>query len=137
MGLTLEIVTPEGTLINQEADSVVLPTSMGETGILPGHIPWLITVQRGELKVMTGGSVDHIAVSDGFALVIGDHVSVLTEGAIDVKDIDLAQVEEARKRAEIALEEAKNRQMDPVELEKMETRVQFLMAQKLTKERKY
>ena len=134
MSLNVEIITPEGKLLSREVDSVVIPTMSGETGILPGHIPVVTKVVRGELKLVSGNSADLIAVDNGFAEVIGDHVAILTEGAVDIEDIDLGSIEEAQRRAEQALEDARLNNMDPDELEHLETQIQFLIAQKLMKE---
>jgi F-type H+-transporting ATPase subunit epsilon len=133
MPLTVDIVTPDGHLLTREVESIVLPTPQGETGILCGHIPLLTKILRGELKLLHGGSTDLIVVDHGFAQVIGDHVAILTEGAVDIVDIDLKSVEAAQKRAEEALEEAKRNNLDPMEIEQMETRMQFLLTQKLLK----
>ncbi|MCG8528409.1 MAG: ATP synthase F1 subunit epsilon [Opitutales bacterium] len=130
----VEIVTPEGTLISKEVDGVVLPTIEGETGVLPGHIPLITKIQRGELKLQEGTNVDLIAVDTGYAEVIGDRVAILTEGAVDIEDVDLGSIQAAQQRATEALEEAKTSDLDPAEIEQLETRLQFLMTQKLIKE---
>jgi len=137
MPLLVDIVTPEGKLLSREVDSAVIPTASGETGILPGHIPLLTKVVRGELKLISGGEVDRIAVDFGFAEVIGDRVAILAEGAVDIDDVDLGSIEAAQKRAEDALEAAKNENLDPTEVEQLETRIQFLMTQKLMKESRH
>jgi len=134
MALLVDIVTPEGKLLSREVDSAVIPTESGETGILPGHIPLITKVVRGELKLITGPEVDRIAVDRGFAEVIGNRVAILAEGAVDIDDVDLGSIEAAQKRAEEALEAAKNENMDPAEVEQLETRLQFLLTQKLMKE---
>lgn len=134
MSLTVDIITPEGKLLSRDVDSVIIPTMDGETGILPGHIPVITKVMRGELKLISGTDSDLIAVDNGFAEVIGDRVAILTEGAIDIDDIDLGTVEAARARAEAALEEAKDSNIDPDELDRLETQLQFLLTQKLLKE---
>ena len=136
MSLLLEIVTPESKVYSDEADSVVLPTVEGEMGILPGHIPILTMINPGELMVSSAGKTEHLAVDKGFAQVIGDKVSVLTEGAINIEEIDLDTVEEAQARAEKALAEAETSTIDPVELEKLETIVRFSLAQKLAKQKR-
>jgi F-type H+-transporting ATPase subunit epsilon len=134
--LTLEIITPDEKVLSTEADQVVLPTESGETGILTGHVPLVTKIKAGELKVIKGSETEHIAVDFGFAKVLGNTVSVLTEAAIDVKDVDLAEVESAQARAEQALREAEVEGIDPDEMERLEKNVQFLIAQKLTKGRR-
>ena len=136
MSLLLEIVTPEKVVFSDKADSVVLPTTEGDVGVLSGHIPLLTTLAPGELQVITEGRTESLTVDKGFAQVLGDKVSVLTEGAIDVESIDLSAVEDAQLRAEKALAEAAKQKMDPAEIEQLETIVRFSLAQKMAKERR-
>lgn len=136
MSLLLEIVTPEKVVFSDKADSVVLPTTEGDVGVLSGHIPLLTVLAPGELRVITEGKTEYLTVDKGFAQVLGDKVSVLTEGAIDVEEIDFSAVEEAQLRAEKALAEAAEQKMDPAEIEQLETIVRFSLAQKLAKEKR-
>ena len=134
--LTLEIITPDERVLSTEADQVVLPTESGETGILTGHVPMVTKVVAGELKVIKGGNTEFIAVDQGFAKVLGNTISVLTEAAVDVKDIDLSEVESAQARAEEALRVAAAEGHDPSEVERLESNIQFLVAQRLAKGRR-
>ena len=134
--LTLEIITPDQKVLSTEADQVVLPTAMGETGILTGHVPLVTKLVAGELKVIKGGKTEFIAVDKGFAKVLGNTISVLTEAAIDVKDIDLSEVESAQARAIEALRVAEAEGADPSEVDRLESSVQFLIAQKISKGRR-
>jgi F-type H+-transporting ATPase subunit epsilon len=136
MSLTLEIITPDEKVLSTEADQVVLPTESGEAGILTGHIPMVTKVIAGELKVIKGGSTEFIAVDHGFAKVLGNTISVLTEAAVDVNDIDLSEVESAQERAEEALRLAEAEGHDPTEVDRLESNIQFLIAQKLAKGRR-
>lgn len=127
MALTLEIVTPEGRVYSDSVDTVVLPTSTGEVGILPGHVPLLTELTAGELRVTRGGAVESIACGSGFAEVDGDKVSVLAEQAINVAAIDEGAAEKAIARAQEAL---RNRDKLPTdELERLEGVMRFAYAQ--------
>jgi len=134
--LTLEIITPDKKVLNTEADEIVLPTESGETGILVGHMPMVTKIAAGELRFTHKGKSDSIAVDHGFAKVLGNSVSVLTEAAIDVVEIDLSAVTAAQERAEEALRTAKSEGQDVEELEKLEASVRYLIAQKLAKGRR-
>ena len=134
MPLRLQIVTPQAKVFDAEVETVVLPTVQGEVGILPGHLPLLTMIQAGELRVVQNGATNYLAVSKGFAEVSNDRLSVLTESAIDVEEIDEAQVEEAIASARAALEEAEN--TDPEELERLETQIQYATAQLLLRKKK-
>lgn len=137
MALNLQIVTPEKEVYSEKVSTVVLPTQQGEIGILPGHIPLLTLLEAGELQVTKEkGDIEYLAVDKGFAEIQGDQVTVLTEAAIDIKSIDLSEVEEAQKRAEAALEEAEKSDMDPEEIERLEGQIRFSIAQQLAKKRR-
>lgn len=135
--LTLEIITPDEKVLSTEATQVVLPTESGETGILTGHIPMVTKIVAGELKVIKPGGTEFIAVDQGFAKVLGNTISVLTEAAVDVNEIDLSEVESAQARALEALKQAEAEGVDYDQLEQLEKNVQYLIAQKLAKGRRH
>ena len=134
MALTLEIVTPGKRVYSDTIETVVLPTVEGEVGILPGHLPLLTQLEAGELRVMKRGRPEVLAVGGGFVEVAGDKVSVLAESAIDVEEIDETAVEKAMERAENALSE--KAELDPTEVERLESVVRFAAAQLLIKKRR-
>ncbi|WP_269539332.1 ATP synthase F1 subunit epsilon [Cerasicoccus fimbriatus] len=136
MALKLEIVTPEKIVYSKSVDEVVLPTKQGEIDILPGHQPLLTVVEGGEVTAK-GGSVEHLAIDQGFARVQNDTISILTEAAIDIEKIDINLVEEAQKRAEAALQKAKDENVDPAQIEELERVVRFAVIQKLAKKKNY
>tara|TARA_B100002003_G_C13849912_1_gene416630 strand:- start:63 stop:473 length:411 start_codon:yes stop_codon:yes gene_type:complete len=103
--LQLEIVTPEAVIYSEAVEMVTLPGSEGETGIYPNHVPLLTKVQAGELIAKKTGSEEILAVSEGFAEITGEHVSILTDNAANSTDIDEATAEEARAKAEKRLKE--------------------------------
>ncbi|MDF9826211.1 F-type H+-transporting ATPase subunit epsilon [Ereboglobus sp. PH5-5] len=125
--LTLEIVTPAACVYSETIETVVVPTTTGEIGILPGHLPLLTQVRAGELRVTKDGVEDYIIIGDGFAEIECDRVSILAENAINDEEIDTNAAEAAVKRAEAAL---KNRDsMTPEELDRVEAAMRFSMAQ--------
>ena len=129
MSLTLEIVTPVGVVYRKgELDAVTLPASDGEIQILPGHIPLITILDAGAVLAISGGSEESIAVDTGYARCIADTVSVLTESAIDVQRFDEDEMQKAREAAEKALEEAKNANVDPDEIERLESRARVAIA---------
>ncbi len=123
MPLTLEIVTPDARVYQDTIDTVVIPTAEGEVGILPGHIPLLAQVEHGELRVTKGADSQLLAVSGGFVEVEGDRVHVLAEHAITEEKIDEHAVEQALKRAEQEIAEAKD--MDPAQYERLQSLVRY------------
>ena len=98
--LTLEVVTPERSLVSEPVDEVQLPGSEGYFGVLPGHTPLLATLQVGELWYRVGQDKHYMAIAFGFAEVLPDRVTVLAQLAERPEDIDVPRAEAAKKRAE-------------------------------------
>lgn len=103
--LKLEIVTPEGVTCSEQVEMVTLPGVEGEMGIYPQHVPLLTQITAGEVIARKNGQEVFLAVGEGFVEITADHVSVLTDMAIRAENIDEAQAEEARRRAEARLKE--------------------------------
>ena len=103
--LKLEIVTPEAMIYSEDVDMVTVPGVEGEMGIYPMHVPLMTQVSSGELIARKGGKDYFLAIGEGFVEIAGDHVSVMTDMAIKVDDIDEMKAEEARQRAEARLAE--------------------------------
>jgi len=103
--LKLEIVTPEAKVYSEDVDMVALPGVEGEMGIYPMHVPLMTQLAAGEIIARKGGQDFFLAVGEGFVEITGERVSVLTDMAIQVENIDEGKAEEARRRAESRLAE--------------------------------
>lgn len=138
MPLTIEIVTPEKKAYTGPADAVIVPTDSGEIQLLPGHVPLITLVVPGEIVVNNGAAVERLAVDKGFARILGDTVSIITQAAIDEKTIDLHAVTDAQQRAEKALAAARasKGEFDPAEVEKLEQIIRFAVVQRIVKSRR-
>jgi F-type H+-transporting ATPase subunit epsilon len=98
--LKLDIVTPTGTAYSADARLVTLPAVDGQIGVFPDHIPLLTRIVPGEVFVSRpSGEDDVLAVGEGLVSITASRIEVVTDMAIDAKDIDEAKVEEARQRA--------------------------------------
>jgi F-type H+-transporting ATPase subunit epsilon len=103
--LHVGILTVEGVRFNGEADFVVAPGSQGELGILPRHIPLLTPLAAGAVKVRNDNDEQFFFVSGGFLEVRPDQVTILADSAERAEDIDESRAEEARRRAQSAIEQ--------------------------------
>ena len=101
--LRLEIVTPDRLAFEGDVESVVLPGSEGELGILPSHIPLMTQIKPGEVVISTGGKKNYLAVGEGFATVTQERVNILTDMAIEWQHIDETAAEAAVERAKATL----------------------------------
>jgi F-type H+-transporting ATPase subunit epsilon len=98
--LTLEIVTPDRSVVTERVDEVELPGAEGYFGVLPGHTPLLATLKVGEMWYRKGSEKFYLSIAFGFAEVLPDRVTILAELAERSEDIDVARAEAAKKRAE-------------------------------------
>lgn len=103
--IRLQIVTPENTVYSEDVDMVTLPGVEGEMGILPDHVRLVTQLVPGEMIVRKDGLDKFLAVGEGLVEVTGQRVSVVTNMAIPVENIDEATAEEARQRAAARLRE--------------------------------
>src|SRR5512135_752319 len=111
MSIRCEIVSQDRTVFQGDVDMVVLPGAGGEMGVLPHHAPVLTTLKYGVVKVRRAGKEEVFAVAGGVAEVQPDIVTVLADAAENVKEIDVARAQFAKKRAEESL--AKGLAKDP------------------------
>ena len=103
--LQLEIVTPEATAYSEAVEMVTLPAVEGQMSVLPLHVRLVTQLVPGELIVRKGGHEDFLAVGEGLVEVTNDRVSIVTNMAVAIENIDEAAAEEARERAAARLKE--------------------------------
>lgn len=76
--LKVSVISPEASLFEGEASSVVAPAFDGEVGILTGHAPMMTLLGKGQLRI-EGSGARKFEVDGGFLQVIDNHVRVVTE----------------------------------------------------------
>ena len=76
--LTIAVISPERTVYEGSAASVVAPAYDGEVGILPGHAAMLTLLGEGVLRI---GDGSRVRVRGGFLQVADNVVRVVTEHA--------------------------------------------------------
>jgi len=98
--IRLRIVTPTRLLLDEEVDEVTAPGALGEFGVLPNHITFLTLLVPGEMSYKQGMTKHYLAVSDGYAEVLNNVMTVLTSAAEFAAEIDTDRARHAKERAE-------------------------------------
>lgn len=98
--LMLEIVTPEKMAFSGHVETVNVPGSEGEFGVLRGHASLLSAVKFGELMYVKDGKKTCYAVNTGYAEVTGSKVTILVETAERADMIDKERAKKAKETAE-------------------------------------
>ena len=109
MTMQVEFVSPEDILYSGVGNQVVARTrGGGEIAFLTGHEPFIGSLVPCEVRVTEDdGNVRRFAVRGGFVSVTGTKVTVLSDAAVPVDEIDIAAA-----RSELAEAEAAE-QADP------------------------
>jgi F-type H+-transporting ATPase subunit epsilon len=107
--LKFQLVTPEKTLLNEEMDSLSVPTEMGQITLLPGHIPLVANLVAGELIARSKAGENFIHVAGGFLEVRpGNEVVILADAAEHHYEIDVKLAEAAKAQAEETMKQRGN-----------------------------
>lgn len=76
MTIKLNIITPEGTIVDQMVDRVELPGAIGRFVVLKDHAPLISALVDGEIAYGQDGRVH---ISSGFVEVADNHVLACVE----------------------------------------------------------
>ena len=96
---SLRIVSPEGDVLKEEVEFVILPGASGELGILPNHAPLIAGLNIGVIRYTLDSTIKRVAITGGFAEVIDNSAIVLADTAELSEEIDLTRAVEAKERA--------------------------------------
>jgi F-type H+-transporting ATPase subunit epsilon len=104
--IRLEVVTPNGAVVNDDVDIVNAPGYGGDFGVLANHAPFLSTIKIGILSYDQGQKRENLMISGGFCEVSNNKITFLVESAEFGKQIDVERAMKAKERAEKRLAEA-------------------------------
>jgi F-type H+-transporting ATPase subunit epsilon len=99
MAFQCSVVTPERAVLDVEARSVVFPAHDGLVGILTNRAPLLTQLGIGPLKVETGAETHLLMIDGGFAQMVDNKLTLLTEQATRASEIDRAEARRALEEA--------------------------------------
>ncbi len=120
MSLTLRVLAPDQSVFDDTADEIILPSTTGLLGVLPGHISMVTAIDFGVLRVLKNGNWDSIALTGGFAEVESNEVTVLVNKAEMGKNIDSAKAEAELEQAKNQLSQAKDKETSPEKIKAQE-----------------
>ena len=104
---TFELVSPEALVLSGDANEVVVPGNEGYFTVLANHAPFMSSVKPGVVDVtMADGSASQIFVRGGFAHVSPAGFTLLAEQAVDLKDFDMAELEQEIQNAQEDVKDA-------------------------------
>jgi len=126
VAIHVEFVSPERIIFEAEAKEIIVRTSDGEIGFLPGHVPFVGVLAVAEARIydIDGSTIHSFAVHRGFVELASDQCTILSDVAEAAADIDPARAEIAQRKAEEALAADKEDGQAAAALRRAEVRLQ-------------
>ena len=101
---TVEIITPDQTILKSEAKEATIPSYEGQMGILKDHIS-LITFLRPGLVTIQGDEDKKYYVEEGTVEFSNDKLLILTSTARDINELNQSFINNLLSEAEKKLSE--------------------------------
>ena len=99
---TIEIISPDQTILKQETSEVVIPSFEGQMGILNNHIPLITFLRPGIITIKAEGEKKYY-VEEGTVEFSNNNLLILTSTAKDVDNLDKTQINDLIQKAEANL----------------------------------
>lgn len=96
--IQFELVSPERRLVSEPVNMAVIPGSEGQFGVLAGHSALVAALKAGVVELEVDGQDNRrIFIAGGFADVTPEQCTVLAEEAINIADLDKADLDQQAK----------------------------------------
>ncbi len=102
---TVEIISPDQTILKQETNEVIIPSFEGQMGILNNHIP-LITFLRPGIITIKAESEKKFYVEEGTVEFSNNNLLILTSSSKNLANFDKNKINEMLQKAEASLNTA-------------------------------
>ena len=99
---TVEIISPDQTILKQETNEVIIPSFEGQMGILNNHIP-LITFLRPGVITIKAVAEKKFYIEEGTVEFSNNNLLILTSTARDLANLDKSKINELLLKAEANL----------------------------------
>jgi F-type H+-transporting ATPase subunit epsilon len=104
---TVEVLTPEGEVFNDEVEMLSTRTTVGSIGVLANHQPLLTMLDPTELRLHKSDSeVLRFAQGEGFLQMSGTHALVLVDEVFPIDQLDAGTIGDRLREAEQRVERA-------------------------------
>lgn len=100
----LQIVTPEGSCFDGEAQMIRLRTIAGDVAVLAGHTQYATAIGMGECRIVLPDDTERRAACCGGLLTVNGGARVVAATFEWAEEIDVPRAQAARQRAQAALD---------------------------------
>ena len=99
---TVEIISPDQTILKQETDEVIIPSFEGQMGILNNHIPLITFLRPGIITIKAEGE-KRFYIEEGTVEFSNNNLLILTSTARDLVNLDKSKINELLQKVEANL----------------------------------
>ena len=99
---TVEIISPDQTILKQETNEVIIPSFEGQMGILNNHIPLITFLRPGIITIKAEGEKKYY-VEEGTVEFSNNNLLILTSTARDLANFDKMTINNLLQKAEAKL----------------------------------
>ena len=99
---TVEIISPDRTILKQEANEVIIPSFEGQMGILNNHIPLITFLRPGIITIKAEGE-KRFYIEEGTVEFSNNNLLILTSTARDLVNLDKSKINELLQKVEANL----------------------------------
>ena len=99
---TIEIISPDQTILKQETNEVIIPSFEGQMGILNNHIPLITFLRPGIITIKAEGEKKYY-LEEGTVEFSNNNLLILTSTARDIAHLDKSKINELLQKAEANL----------------------------------
>ena len=96
---TVEIISPDQTILKQETNEVIIPSFEGQMGILNNHIPLITFLRPGIISIKAEVEKKYY-VEEGTVEFSNNNLLILTSTAKDVANLDKNKINELLQKVE-------------------------------------
>lgn len=126
--ILLKIITPEKLVHEEEVDSVTIPTTEGYITVLPGHVPLVATLGKGDIVAHKGSEDIPFVILGGFVQVHASEVAIMADFALPIDSVTTEEaIQKAKDRAEDLKKKFENEEI--VDFEHFETELERNLVQ--------
>ena len=99
---TVEIISPDQTILKQETNEVIIPSFEGQMGILNNHIPLITFLRPGIITIKAVGE-KKFYIEEGTVEFSNNNLLILTSTAKDLANFDKSKINQMLKKVEANL----------------------------------
>lgn len=107
--LHLQIITPERVVMERDIDAISVPSKSGEITVLPRHASLFSVLDNGIVKIKHDADETFFSIGAGYIETDGISVRLLVSRAAAQDELDVKDIEDARRQAERYVRDAKTK----------------------------